>query len=110
VNGRQATSNNVLIDGIQVNSIGTNSTPNIPVPSIDAVEEFIVQPSLYDATQGRNMGGNMALATKSGGNSLHGSVFEFFRATRMAVHECFRDLVRGGFFLWKTSSAVATPT
>jgi hypothetical protein len=31
VNGQQATSNNVLIDGIQVNSIGTNSTPNITI-------------------------------------------------------------------------------
>ncbi len=79
VNGQQATSNNVLIDGIQVNSIGTNSTPNIPVPSIDAVDQFIVQTSLYDATQGRNTGGNVALITKSGANKLHGSAFEFFR-------------------------------
>ncbi|HTW78619.1 MAG TPA: hypothetical protein VME23_03640 [Terracidiphilus sp.] len=62
-----------------MNSIGANSTPNIPVPSIDAVEEFIVQTSLDGATQRRNMGGNVALVTKSGGNNLHGSEFEFFR-------------------------------
>jgi outer membrane cobalamin receptor len=89
VNGQQATSNNVLIDGIQVNSIGTNSTPNIPVPSIDAVEEFIVQTSLYDATQGRNTGGNVALITKSGTNKLHGSAFEFFRNDAFNANDYF---------------------
>jgi len=89
VNGMQATSNNVLIDGIQVNSIGTNSTPNIPVPSIDAVQEFIVQTSLYDATQGRNMGGNVALVSKSGGNALHGSLFEFFRNDALNANDYF---------------------
>ncbi len=89
VNGQQATSNNVMIDGIQVNSIGTNSTPNIPVPSIDAVEQFIVQTSLYDATQGRNMGGNVALVTKSGGANLHGSVFEFFRNDALNANDYF---------------------
>jgi hypothetical protein len=89
VNGQQATSNNVMIDGIQVNSIGTNSTPNIPVPSIDAVDEFIVQTSLYDATQGRNMGGNVALVTKSGGEKLHGSAFEFFRNDALNANDYF---------------------
>ncbi len=89
VNGQQATSNNVLIDGIQVNSIGTNSTPNIPVPSIDAVEEFIVQTSLYDATQGRNTGGNVALVTRSGTNRLHGSLFEFFRNDALNANDYF---------------------
>jgi hypothetical protein len=89
VNGQQATSNNVLIDGIQVNSIGTNSTPNIPAPSIDSVEEFIVQTSLYDSTQGRNTGGNVALVTKSGTNKLHGSVFEFFRNDAFNANDYF---------------------
>lgn len=89
VNGMQATSNNVMIDGIQVNSIGTNSTPNIPVPSIDAVQEFIVQTSLYDATQGRNMGGNVALVTKTGSNEFHGSAFEFFRNDALNANDYF---------------------
>lgn len=89
VNGQQATSNNVLIDGIEVNSIGTNSTPNIPVPSIDAVQEFIVQTSLYDATQGRNTGGNVALVTLSGTSKLHGSLFEFFRNDALNANDYF---------------------
>ncbi|MGH9521529.1 MAG: carboxypeptidase regulatory-like domain-containing protein, partial [Terriglobales bacterium] len=79
VNGQRTTSNNVVMDGVGINSPGTNSTPNISVPSPDAVQEFIVQTSLYDATQGRNSGGNVALVTKSGTSQFHGSAFEFFR-------------------------------
>ena len=94
VNGQQATSNNVLIDGTQVNSIGTNSTPNIAVPSPDAIREFIVQTSLYDATQGRNTGGNVALVTKGGTNRFHGNVFEFFRNEDLNANDFF--LKRGG--------------
>ena len=39
-------SNNVKINGIDANSIGTNSTPNIAVPATDSIQEFIVQTSL----------------------------------------------------------------
>lgn len=89
VNGQRGTSNNVVIDGVGVNSPGTNSTPNISVPSPDAVQEFIVQTSLYDATQGRNSGGNVALVTKSGTSSFHGSAFEFFRNRVLNANDFF---------------------
>ena len=89
VNGQRGTSNNVVIDGTGVNSPGTNSTPNISVPSPDAVQEFIVQTSLYDATQGRNSGGNVALVTKSGTAAYHGSAFEFFRNRVLNANDYF---------------------
>jgi hypothetical protein len=89
VNGQRGTSNNVVIDGTGVNSPGTNSTPNISVPSPDAVQEFIVQTSLYDATQGRNSGGNVALITKSGTSQFHGSAFEFFRNRSLNANDYF---------------------
>ena len=50
VNGQRALSNNVVINGVDVNSIGTGSMPNLAVPSIDSIQEFIVQTSLYDAS------------------------------------------------------------
>src|SRR6202041_2098909 len=56
VNGQRSTSNNVVIDGTEANSPGTNSTPSLTVPPPDAIQEFIVQTSMYDATQGRNSG------------------------------------------------------
>jgi hypothetical protein len=87
VNGQTGTSNNVIIDGIYADSIGTNSTPNLAVPSPDAIQEFIVQTSLYDATSGRNTGGNVALVTKSGTNQFHGAAFGFLRDTGLNAND-----------------------
>jgi hypothetical protein len=70
VNGQRTTSNNVIVNGVEVNSPGTNSTPNIAVPATDAIGEFIVQTSLYDASYGRNAGGSVAAITKSGSNEF----------------------------------------
>ena len=53
VNGQRTTSNNVRINGIDANSVGTNSTPNLAVPATDSLQEFIVQTSTYDASYGR---------------------------------------------------------
>ncbi|HJT89761.1 MAG TPA: carboxypeptidase regulatory-like domain-containing protein, partial [Bryobacteraceae bacterium] len=89
VAGNRSTSNNVVVDGTQVNSPGTNSTPNISVPAPDAIQEFIVQTSLYDATQGRNAGGNVAVVTKSGENAFHGNVWEFFRNRELNANDFF---------------------
>ena len=36
------------------------------MPSIDSLQEFIVQTSVYDASEGRNAGGVVATVTKSG--------------------------------------------
>lgn len=87
VNGQPGTANNVIIDGIYANSIGTDSTPNISVPAPDAIQEFIVQTSLYDATTGRNTGGNVALVTKSGTNRFHGTAYGFLRDTALNAND-----------------------
>lgn len=81
VNGQRAISNNVVINGVDANSIGTGSTPNLAVPSIDSLQEFIVQTSMYDASTGRNAGGVVAAVTKSGTDSFHGDLYEFLRNT-----------------------------
>src|ERR1044072_6673102 len=79
VNGQRTTSNSVRINGIDATSVGTNSTPNIAVPATDSLQEFVVQTSLYDASQGRNAGGNVEAVTKSGGREFHGNIYEFLR-------------------------------
>jgi len=79
VNGNRSTSNSVVINGVDSNSIGTGSTPNLAVPATDSLQEFIVQTSQYDASQGRVSGGIVAAVTKSGTNQIHGNVYEFFR-------------------------------
>ena len=60
VDGNRATSNSIVINGTDANSIGSDSTPNLAVPATDSLEEFIVQTSQFDASQGRVAGGVVA--------------------------------------------------
>lgn len=89
VNGQRTTSNSVRINGIDANSIGTNSTPNIAVPSTDSLQEFVVQTSLYDASNGRNSGGNVEAITRSGSNDFRGNLYYFFRNKNFNANEPF---------------------
>lgn len=89
VNGQRTTSNSVKINGVDANSIGTNSTPNIAVPATDTLQEFVVQTSLYDAASGRNSGGNIEAITRSGSNTYHGSAYYFFRDRSLNANDPF---------------------
>jgi hypothetical protein len=79
VNGGRVTWNNFQINGVDSNSMGTNSAPSLSIPSPETIEEFKVQTSMYDASFGRSAGGNIQAVTKSGTNNYHGSLYEFFR-------------------------------
>ena len=96
VNGQRAVSNSIVINGIDANSIGTGSLPNLSVPSVDSLQEFIVQTSMYDAAQGRNAGGVVAAVTKSGSNRFHGDVYEFFRNTVLDANNFFLNGYENG--------------
>lgn len=89
VNGQRTTSNSVRINGIDANSIGTNSTPNIAVPATDSLQEFIVQTSLYDAANGRNSGGNVEAVTRGGSNQFRGNVYYFLRDDSLNANDPF---------------------
>src|SRR5436190_20648733 len=78
VNGARRTQNNFQINGVDANTIGTNSALFIPVPAPETIQEFKVQTSLYDATFGHAGGGNVQAVTKSGGNFFHGVLYEYF--------------------------------
>ncbi len=95
VNGQRAVSNSIVVNGIDANSIGTGSLPNLSVPSVDSLQEFIVQTSMYDAAQGRNAGGVVAAVTKSGTNKFHGDAFEFLRNTDLDANNFFLNGVEG---------------
>ena len=80
--GARPTMNNVTLDGGDINDPGYNIPPGGPAGAqlgVEAVREFRVVLNTYSAEYGRNGGANVQFATKSGTNSLHGSVFEFFR-------------------------------
>jgi len=95
-NGVDPGSNNFQMDGVAVNNIANSGSANdgtiytgIPIPSPDAIAEFKVQTSTYDASYGRNPGANVNLTTKSGTNLFHGSAFEFLRNSVLNANDFF---------------------
>src|SRR5215813_1551254 len=77
VSGARARSNGVTVDGADAvdNSVnGIRSTV-----SQEAVQEFQLILSNYNAEYGRATGGVVNIVTKGGGNELHGDAFGFFR-------------------------------
>jgi len=76
-NGSRQNQLSYLLDG--GNNLDEYTNVNQPFPFPDALQEFSVQTSNYSAEYGQNAGGVVNIVTKSGGNSLHGDVFEFNR-------------------------------
>ncbi len=77
VAGAQATNINYLMDGTDNNDAFTNV--NLPFPFPDALQEFSVQTSGLSAQYGLHPGAVVNIVTRSGTNSFHGTVFDFFR-------------------------------
>ncbi len=86
-NGNRGRANNFLLDGTDmndgyrnlpaINQGGVFGTPGTVLP-LDSVSELKVL-SNFEAEYGRNSGSVVNIVTKSGGNNLHGSAFEYFR-------------------------------
>ena len=89
VNGQREDNNNYLIEGISATDYNVSQSTNVPLPNPDVIEEFKVQTSLYDASQGRNSGGNVNAILKSGTKSVHGDAYEFFRNDVLNANEFF---------------------
>src|SRR6266446_846990 len=79
VGGSRASSTDWLFDGVDNNELTAGGIA--VVPSIDAIQEFKVLTYNYSAQYGTRAGPTVLVTTKSGSNSLHGSLFEFFRNT-----------------------------
>src|SRR5882724_9220233 len=75
VNGGRIMDNSYQMDGQDVGNMETQGTGGISIPSPDAIQEFKVQTSLYDASYGRGAGANVNVVTKSGTDRIHGVVF-----------------------------------
>ncbi len=78
INGARMGANNWTVDGADINDSGSNGTL-LNTPSIDAIQEFTLERSNYDASFGRSGGGQVVVATKSGSNQFHGTAYEFNR-------------------------------
>lgn len=106
VNGQRADANYFTVDGVSANfgvtgfiammqsasgalpalsaSGGTNS-----LVSVDAMQEFRVQTSSFAPEFGRTPGGQISIATRSGTNDFHGTLFEYFRNTVLDARDWF---------------------
>src|SRR6266446_3816750 len=77
VNGGREASNGFLVNGGSVEEARNNGVGL--VPNLDSIQEFRVLTNAFDAEYGGFSGATVNVVTKSGTNSLHGSMFEFFR-------------------------------
>ena len=81
VNGQDYRSNVYLLDGTLQNDFtnGPAGSAAGTALGMEMIREFRVESNAYSAEFGRNFGGQINVLTKSGTNSLRGSVFEFHR-------------------------------
>jgi hypothetical protein len=91
-NGAATQDNNFQMNGIGVNDSASEGrfTGGVPIPNPDTLQEFNVVTGPYDASNGRDSGANVDVVTKTGGNDLHGSLFEYFRNNDMNANDYFR--------------------
>lgn len=95
INGQRAAQNNWLIDGADNVDTGSNLGV-INFIGIDNVSEFKILRSNYSAEFGRSSGGQINVVTKSGTNSFHGGLFEFWRNNILDARNPFSFLDRNG--------------
>jgi hypothetical protein len=82
INGQRESSTNILLDGASNNDEFSGSIGQ-QVP-LDSVQEFSVLTSNFTAEYGRASGGIVNVATKSGSNDYHGTVYEFNRVSHLS--------------------------
>ncbi|MCB1019013.1 MAG: TonB-dependent receptor, partial [Acidobacteria bacterium] len=108
VNGQRESSNYFTVDGVSAN-IGIQSGGSTAfgisgeypgfnalggtngLVTVDALQEFRIQTSSYAAEYGRSPGGQVSIATRSGGNSFHGALFEYLRNDKLDANDWFAN-------------------
>ena len=76
-NGTLPSQSNYLLDG--GNNVDEMTNANGPFPFPDALQEFSVQTSNYNAEFGQSAGAVVNIVAKSGTEKFHGDAFEFLR-------------------------------
>lgn len=80
-NGAPIISNTFLLDGTPLQTVfGFNgASASGTTLGVDGIREYKVITSAFPAEYGMNMGSQMTIVSKSGGNQFHGDVFEYLR-------------------------------
>jgi hypothetical protein len=91
VDGQRPESNNYLLDGVtNVNRVDGGYALRTPV---DAIQEFRILTETAPAEYGGTSGATTTVVTRSGGNALHGSLYEFLRNDALDARNFFASAV-----------------
>ncbi|HVN82705.1 MAG TPA: carboxypeptidase regulatory-like domain-containing protein, partial [Terriglobia bacterium] len=104
--GGRLTMNNFMVDGGDANGTYANEATIELIP--DAVEEFRVLTSSFNAEFGRNAASIVNVISKSGTNQWHGDAFEFFRNERLNARNFF-EIDRAPFKLNQFGGTIGGP-
>jgi hypothetical protein len=81
VSGQRVSSSNYLLDGVDNNDLLVTGPATLVSP--DAIQEYRMTTNNFTAEFGRSSGFVANAITRTGTNSLHGSVYEFFNHDRL---------------------------
>ncbi len=87
INGGRPRTNEYLYDGIS--ALQPEPGQVAFFPTLDSIQEFTVQSNNIAAEFGRFNGGVVNVATRSGSNTIHGSIFEYFRNEALNARNYF---------------------
>ncbi len=116
--GRSNQQNVIRYDGVSGGSIIDNSPGNLNgesssnfrlQSSLENVQEFRVESSNYPAEYGTGTGGQISVVTKSGSNSVHGSLFEYVRNDALDARNFFDGSNRSPLRLNQFGGSVGGP-
>jgi hypothetical protein len=80
---------NVVIDGASVIGNRTDVAQMTFNPSVEALQEVKVTTNQYSSEFGKDVGALVQMDTKSGGNTYHGGVYEYFRNEKLDTMNAF---------------------
>ncbi|HEU0004672.1 MAG TPA: carboxypeptidase-like regulatory domain-containing protein, partial [Terriglobia bacterium] len=86
-NGANQRMNEFLMDGVPNNV----SDRVAYIPPVDQVQELNIQTNSFDSEYGHSGGAYINVSTKSGGNDIHGSVYEFLRNNVLNANSFFNN-------------------
>lgn len=89
-NGAPVAATDVFVDGV-ANTVNVNRGVNISqwVPAVDSIGEFKLEVGSLSSEYGRSGGSMTNIAIRSGTNEIHGSLYNFFRNSRLDANQFF---------------------
>jgi Carboxypeptidase regulatory-like domain len=109
--GRGLDDNNFTLDGVDATGVlnqAQRGQVRLAIPTT-AIAEFRVESALYSAESGGSAGGQVAVASTSGTNQFHGSLFEYFRNDVLDARSPFDPSQAPPFRLNQFGSSVGGP-